>query len=187
MLFLISSDWSYDGNTYAPVTEKMINDYAAQGFNVYVSDTSPDFYKHWQTTVPTDGEITVYHLTLDECKEVKLAELAKVFSAYEDNLVNNDIAFKSSLGFTVNADMRSQNNIRALIAIGDKVTNFKDFNNVNHELSQTQLKTLLSEMSQNNSYLYDQKWDYKYDIQGAKSTAELDKLKFTFKVKEYSL
>ena len=62
--------------------------------------------------------------TLDELKSEKLSELTSIASKFDNQLVNTDVIIKSSLGFSINADLRSQNNLRGLIAVGVEPINF---------------------------------------------------------------
>ena len=93
---------------------------------------------------------------------------------------------KSSLGFSINADLRSQNNIRGLISVGVEPVNFVDSENVSHSLSIEQLNTLLNECALNSQNLYLQKWSYKSQIEQAKTVEELNKIVFNFEMKDFS-
>jgi len=97
----------------------------------------------------TDYEITDYEKiipkTLDELKSEKLSQLTTLCHNFDDNLVNNDMYVISSLGFKVNADIRSQNNLKGLIAVNADTVNFVDYNNEIHKLKSSDLNTLLIE------------------------------------------
>lgn len=56
---------------------------------------------------------------------------------------------KSSLGFTINADLRSQNNLRGLITVGVEPVNFVTADNSVQSLTLEQLNVLLKESIEN--------------------------------------
>lgn len=124
--------------------------------------------------------------TLDELKADKLNELSNITSKFENQLVNSDMIIKSSLGFEINADLRSQNNIRGLIAVGTEPVNFMTADNSLKSLSIENLKTLLNECALNGQNLYLQKWDYKSQIESSKTKEELDSIEFNFVMKNFS-
>ena len=124
--------------------------------------------------------------TLSELKSDKLSELTSITSKFDNQLVNNDMIVKSSLGISVNADLRSQNNIRGLISVGLEPVDFVDSENVSHSLSIEQLNTLLNECALNGQNLYLQKWSYKSQIEEAQTVEELNKIVFKFEMKDFS-
>lgn len=124
--------------------------------------------------------------TLEELKEDKLNELTAITSKFDNQLVNNEMIVESSLGLSINADLRSQNNIRGLISVGLEPVDFVDSENVSHSLSIEQLNTLLNECALNGQNLYLQKWSYKSQIEQAKTVEELNKIVFKFKMKNFS-
>ena len=56
---------------------------------------------------------------------------------------------KSSLGFSINADLRSQNNLKGLITVGVEPVNFVTANNTVKSLKIEQLNILLNECALN--------------------------------------
>ena len=124
--------------------------------------------------------------TLDELKSDKLAELTSITSKFDNQLVNNEMIVESSLGLSINADLRSQNNLRGLISVGLEPVDFVDSENVSHSLSIEQLNTLLNECALNGQNLYLQKWSYKSQIEQAKTVEELNKIVFKFEMKDFS-
>ena len=124
--------------------------------------------------------------TLDELKAEKLLELTILCHNFDDRLVNNDMYVISSLGFKVNADLRSQNNIKGLIAVNADTVNFVDYNNEIHKLTQKDLNTLLIECSKNGENLYMQKWTYAEKIKACKAIKELEKIDFNFVMLDFS-
>lgn len=141
----------------------------------------------------TDYEITDHkkiippkEKTLEELKAEKLSELTKLCHNFDDKLINNDMYVISSLGFKVNADLRSQNNIKGLIAINADTVNFVDYNNEIHKLKASDLNTLLVECSKNGENLYMQKWAYAEQIKACKTIKELEKIDFDFVMLDFS-
>ena len=124
--------------------------------------------------------------SLDELKSEKLSELTSITSKFDNQLVNTDMIIKSSLGFTINADLRSQNNLRGLIAIGIEPVNFVIADNSAQSLSIEQLNVLLNECAQNSQHLYLLKWQYRERIEQAKTVEELNAIKFKFTMKDFS-
>ena len=123
---------------------------------------------------------------LEELKSEKLAELTSITSKFDNQLVNTDMIIKSSLGFSINADLRSQNNLRGLIAVGVEPVNFVTADNSVQSLSIEQLNVLLNECAQNGQHLYLLKWQYREQIEQAKTVDELNAIKFNFTMKDFS-
>lgn len=124
--------------------------------------------------------------TLDELKSDKLVELTAITSKFDNQLVNNEMIIKSSLGFTINADLRSQNNLRGLIAIGIEPVNFVTADNSVKSLTLEQLNVLLSECAQNGQHLYLLKWQYREQIEQAQTVEELNTIEFNFTMHDFS-
>ena len=156
-------------------------------------DEDPSFHTRWVNT-PADSDDNVLkndtntiggigiELTLDEFKEIAKANLKTFFKQYENELVNSNIHIHSDLGFEINADIRSQNNVRALITLlesnGNKTVSYRDYNNKDHDLTLDQLKTLLTEMCTYVNYIYAKKWETKKLIEDAKFIDELLAIEF---------
>ena len=129
---------------------------------------------------PTDNE------TLADIKAKKLSELSAITSKFDNQLVNNEMIIKSSLGFSINADLRSQNNLRGLIAIGIEPVNFMIADNSVKSLTLEQLNVLLSECAQNGQHLYLLKWQYREQIEQAQTVEELNTIEFNFTMHDFS-
>lgn len=123
---------------------------------------------------------------LDELKSEKLSELTTITSKFDNQLVNTDMIIESSLGFSINADLRSQNNLRGLIAVGVEPVNFMTADNSVQSLTLEQLNVLLNECTQNVQHLYLLKWQYREQIEQAKTINELNALKFKFAMTDFS-
>ena len=134
------------------------------------------------TFVPSNKELTsgVYYLkghekpddTIEALKAKKLAEIsaeAHKYSQYECD----DMYLISSVGYKINADHKSQDNIRGLIGLG-VTCRFKDYNNKYHpNTTIEQLQTMLTECYANGAMLYQQKFAYEDMVANAKSKEEL--------------
>ena len=140
----------------------------------------------WKKLGVTVSEYKEPEKTFDELKVEKLAELTVITSKFDNQLVNNEMIIKSSLGFSINADLRSQNNLRGLIAIGIEPVNFMTADNSVHSLRLEQLNVLLNECAQNGQYLYLLKWHYRKQIEQAKTVEELNAIEFNFTMKDFS-
>ena len=124
--------------------------------------------------------------TLDELKSEKLSELTAITSKFDNQLVNTDMIIKSSLGFSINADLRSQNNLRGLISLGVEPVNFMTADNSVQSLSIEQLNVLLNETAQNGENLYKTKWELRNRILNSSSVEELEAIELKFKMKDFS-
>ena len=124
--------------------------------------------------------------TLEELKSDKLAELTSITSKFDNQLVNTDMIIKSSLGFAINADLRSQNNLRGLISVGIEPVNFVTADNSVKSLTLEQLNVLLNETAQNGQHLYLLKWHYREQIEQAKTKKELKAIELNFAMKDFN-
>ena len=124
--------------------------------------------------------------TLSELKSEKLSELTAIISKFDNQLVNNEMVIKSSLGFSINADLRSQNNLRGLITVGDEPVNFMTADNSVQSLSLEQLNDLLNECAQNVQHLYLLKWQYREQIKQAKTIEELNAIESKLTMGDFS-
>lgn len=156
-------------------------------------DEDPSFHTRWVNT-PADSDDNVLknstnimggigiELTLDEFKEIAKANLKTFFKQYENELVNPNIHIHSDLGFEINADIRSQNSVRALITLLEssdaETISYKDYDNKDHDLTLDQLKSILFEMCNYVNYIYKKRWESKKKIEDAKSIDEILAIEF---------
>lgn len=126
-----------------------------------------------------------FEKTLSELKTEKLSELTSITSKFDNQLVNTDMVIKSSLGFSVNADLRSQLNIRRLISIGVEPVSFIVADNTTVDLSLAQLNILISECEENMQHIFDLKQSYKKQITDATTKEELDAIDLQFTMKDF--
>jgi len=94
--------------------------------------------------------------------------------------------FKSSLGFTVDGDARSRDNLSGLINIGVEPVSFRDHDNGDHSLTLDNLRTLLKEAQMNGAMLYQQKWKLQAKIESAKSLKALKAIEIVFKMADFT-
>lgn len=172
--------------------EKTLQKNSNVAFIVAEFDEDPSFHTRWVNT-PADSDDNVFNndtkmsgigiiLMLDEVKEVYKANLKTFFKQYENELVNPNIHIHSDLGFEINADIRSQNNVRALITLLEssdaKTISYKDYDNKDHDLTLDQLKSILFEMCNYVNYIYKKRWESKKKIEDAKFIDELLAIEF---------
>lgn len=125
----------------------------------------------------------------EELKEDKLAELKSKASRFEQN-VCKDMIITSSLGFPVDADKRSQDNMRGLIDVmTDNQLNtvaYRCGDDQVRELTAAQLKTILVEALINGQNLYTQKWQFEAAINAAENKEQLDAINIAFVMSDFS-
>lgn len=142
--------------------------------------------------VVNDHTLTVVKVTdadrLTEAKTAKLHELSSKASQYQAWNCK-DMYITSSLGFAVNSDQCSQNNISVLIGMlpdDTTTTNFKVYDNTFKALNKPQLKTLLSECAQAGLALYQTKFGLQAAINKATTKEELDAIEIKFEMADFS-
>lgn len=112
-----------------------------------------------------------------------LNKLKDEFDRY--NVRVNDSFLLSSLGFKINSDPRSLENISALININEDVE-FIDYNNEIHNLNVSELRILLLEIQKSICSLVKQKNSIKQDILKCSNLSELLEIKIEFKMMDFS-
>ena len=192
--FKDSADCILSGNstdTLKAKNSKIFSDWRDKNlsiFNEIIKNVPDNFSIDYvlERFIPIEWAKSDSEKTLSELKSDKLSELTSITSKFDNQLVNNEMIVKSSLGLSINADLRSQNNIRGLISVGLEPVDFIDSENVSHSLSIEQLNTLLNECALNGQNLYLQKWSYKSQIEQAQTVEELNKIVFKFEMKDFS-
>ena len=138
----------------------------------------------------TDKEIVDGVFTdTPEYLEIKRKELLDTLTEESKKLNNRDnpsMYLTSSLGFRVNADPKSIDNVDSLISIGDEITQFMDYDNELHELSLDDLKVIKLEIQKNGCNLYHQKWDMKSGINACTTIEELNAINIKFTMHDFS-
>lgn len=135
-----------------------------------------------------DGKITFNTIQLDTLKNEKLEELAKLSEKYQAWNCK-DMYITSSLGFQVNSDQCSQNNMQQLISLlPDDVTttSFKIYDNTFKALTRVELKTLLAECIQAGLQLYQTKFALQAAIAKATTYEELDAIEIKFDMVDFT-
>ena len=152
---------------------------------------TPDFHARWVHT-PADGKDNVSEdgisisLTLAEYKGFKAQQVENATAGFDAERKDSGMTFKSSLGFTVDGDARSRDNLSGLINIGQEPVAFRDHNNGDHSLTLDNLKTLLKEAQMNGAMLYQQKWAMQKAIGACKSVKALKAVEIKFTMADFS-
>lgn len=118
--------------------------------------------------------------TFDELKEAKLTEIANEAGKYDQYKCDSMYLTSSVESLIINADARSQNNIRALIEHYTEPVTFKTYDNTYHEVTKEQLEIMLKECVANGESLYQQKWALQLAVSQAKTKEDLNKINVTF-------
>lgn len=117
-------------------------------------------------------------------REELLNQVSEIASSFEQ-VENHDMYITSSIGFRVNADQKALRNIDVLINLN--VTAYRDYDNVNHNVTIDDLKIIKSEIEQNAMNLYQQKWAYQDLINNAETIESLNSIEVNFKMLDLSL
>ena len=120
---------------------------------------------------------------LSELKSDKLSELSTKASSFEQT-ENKEMYIISSLGYKVNADPKALRNIEVLIELG--VTQFRNYDNENVEVTTDNLKTIKSEIGINSVKLYQQKWAMQDLINKAETIEELNSIEIKFTMMDFT-
>lgn len=122
-------------------------------------------------------------LSLDDFKELKLSELKTLSSMFE-RTENPNMFVRSSLGFRVNADPKAIRNIDVLIYLNTKT--FRDYDNIDRTVSETDLQVIKREISLNALNLYQQKWNFESQIKNSENIDDLKDFEFSFEMLDFS-
>ena len=166
---------------------------ASRGYECacYPDTETPDFHRRWVHT-PADSRDNVSEdgisiaLTLAEMKGFKLMQVDNATTGFDAERKDSGMTFKSSLGFVVDGDARSRDNLSGLINIGAEPVAFRDHDNGDHQLSLDDLRTLLKEAQMNGAMLYQQKWQMQAKIESAKSFKALKAIEIQFVMADFS-
>ena len=195
MIYSIKKDGKYSGdNTLSTAWgAAYIADAASRGYECacYPDTETPDFHARWVKTsadskdnVDKDG-ISIA-LTLAELKGFKKQQVKNATAGFDAERKDSGMTFKSSLGFVVDGDARSRDNLSGLINIGVEPVAFRDHDNGDHSLTLDNLKTLLKEAQMNGAMLYQQKWQMQAKIESAKSLKALKGIDIKFTMADFS-
>ena len=121
---------------------------------------------------------------LDLVKAETLNEISAIADAFEQ--MKCDTMFvTSSLGFRVNADRRSLQNIENMITLGES-QRFKDYDNTFHYLSVDELKIIANEIIINGLNLYSQKFTMQQAVTSATEVEAIANLDLTFNMMDFT-
>ena len=171
-----------------------IADASARGYECacYPDTETPDFHARWVKT-PADskdnaaGEDGIsIALTLAEMKGFKLMQVKNATEGFDSKRKDPSMFFKSSLGFSVDGDARSRDNLDGLKAIGIEPVTFRDHDNIDHSLTLANLELLIKEANMYRTQLYQQKWELQAQIDGAKSIKELRAIEIVFRMADFA-
>ena len=157
----------------------------------YPDTETPDFHARWVHT-PADSKDNVSEdgisisLTLAEYKGFKAQQVENATAGFDAERKDSGMTFKSSLGFVVDGDARSRDNLSGLINIGQEPVSFRDHNNGDHSLTLDNLRLLLKEAQMNGAMLYQQKWALQKAISDAKNLKALKAVEIVFKMADFS-
>ena len=157
----------------------------------YPDTETPDFHARWVHT-PADSKDNASEdgisisLTLAEMKGFKAQQVENATAGFDAERKDSGMTFKSSLGFTVDGDARSRDNLSGLINIGQEPVAFRDHDNGDHSLTLDNLKTLLKEAQMNGAMLYQQKWAMQKAIEACRSIKALKAVEIKFTMADFS-
>ena len=156
----------------------------------YPDTETPDFHRRWVHT-PADSKDNVSEdgisisLTLAEMKDFKVQQVENATAGFDAERKDSGMTFKSSLGFVVDGDARSRDNLSGLINIGVEPVAFRDHDNGDHSLTLNDLRTLLVEAQKNGALLYQQKWAMQKAIGACKSIKALKAVEIKFTMADF--
>lgn len=127
--------------------------------------------------------------TLEEVKAQKLAELEQKFLAWYEA----GATVTSSLGFVADSDSRAMMDTSGLVATLEAqpeeargTVAFMDHNNVPHQLTLGQMKTVSLEIIQNGQSAYAQKWALRTAIEAAETLEAVNAITIEFVGEDFS-
>ena len=200
MLFIETNNQVYEGNSYLfrfNAVEKLV--FADQELSVspYVCTTEEAAlcvkeYQDWcdQFSQPVHSDLIAEVSGLETVKSSLLQYIDAQTAKFEDNL-NKDMYFTSSLGFKVNGDRRTKDNLQDLITFFDLQAKegkiqYRDYDNQDQTLTKEQLQTLLTEHVTNGQMLYNLKWQLQSKVKSAESLDDLHNITIAFPMMDFS-
>ena len=166
-----------------------IADAAARGYECacYPDTETPDFHRRWVHTpadISEDG-ISIA-LTLAEMRGFKLMQVKNATEGFDSKRKDPSMFFKSSLGFSVDGDARSRENLDGLAFLGSEPVAFRDHDNVDHSLNLADIETLLREARKNVALLYQQKWRIQEAIRKCGTLDALKAIEIRFTMADFT-
>ena len=177
----IDSDKGLDSFEYEDLGEVDGKNYIYTQSTSKKIPTQPDDINFIKDSLPED--------LLNKYKKLKRDRISEISHQFDSEMLNQNMNVASSLGFIANADIRSQNNLRALIDItsDNETVTYMDYDTNPHKITLADLKLLLKEIIINGNYLYQQKWDKYKAIDSATSYDELAAVSGTFEMKDFTV
>ena len=124
---------------------------------------------------------------IEDVRNAKLSEISRIAGSFEQSKCEG-MYIDSSLGFRINADRRSQQNIEGLIKVlGDNKTMFKLYGNEFRELGVDDLNILIVECIQNGLNLYSQKFAMQAQVMGLKTIEEIENFEVKFEMTDFTI
>ena len=125
--------------------------------------------------------------TFEEVKAEKEAELASVAGQY-DQFKCPSMYITAPEGYTINADIRSQNNMQRLIdTMSDTdTTRYKCFDNKFRDATKAMLTVWLADCIVNGKALYNQKFAFEQAIDACTTLEELNAIEIKFEMMDFS-
>ena len=131
--------------------------------------------------------------TVEEVRSEKLRQLDSAFNSW----YSDGATVISSLGFEADSDARAMTDVNGLVTAAESSAAFADTesggglifmdaNNVGHQVSIDQLKTLQLEIIQAGQAAYQEKWKLRDAIEKAKTKEELGKIVIAFHPVDFS-
>ena len=166
---------------------------AARGYECacYPDTETPDFHARWVHT-PADSKDNMSEdgisiaLTLAEMKGFKAQQVENATEGFDSKRKDPSMFFKSSLGFNVDGDARSRENLDGLAFLGSEPVAFRDHDNVDHSLNLADIETLLREARKNVALLYQQKWQIQEAIRKCETLDALKAIKIRFTMADFA-
>ena len=194
MIYLVK-DGQYSGEhtLAASYTPAYVAEAAARGYECacWEDSETPDFHRRWVKT-PADSKDNVSEdgisisLTLAEMKGFKLMQVKNATEGFDSKRKDPSMIYKSSLGFSVDGDARSRDNLSGLINIGAEPVAFRDHDNVDHSLNLADIETLLREARKNVALLYQQKWQIQEAIRKCETLDALKAIEIRFTMADFA-
>ena len=133
--------------------------------------------------------VAVPEPSLEEVKSQKLQELDQKFMQWYEQ----GATVKSSLGFVADSDARAMMDTSGLVTTLEAqpeeargTVAFMDHDNVPHQLTLDQMKTVNLEIIQNGQSAYAQKWAYRTEIAAAETVEALISFEIAFHGEDFS-
>lgn len=150
-------------------------------------------YQDWcsKFSQPVHSDLIAEVSGLENAKSSLLQYIDTQTAKFEDNL-NKEMYFTSSLGFKVNGDRRTKDNLQDLITFFDLQAKkgkiqYRDYDNQDQALTKEQLQTLLTEHVTNGQMLYTIKWQLQSKVKAATSLDDLHSITIAFPMTDFSV